>query len=98
MEAGQLEEGLATYRLTSWSAFSDSLDAQVFTNHGRAHQNFIWRGQRRSDWPLNWSFDRLIEQLSLEQPTEKSTGTRSQEHLEDSRYAARGRRGFNRRQ
>lgn len=26
------EDGLATYRLTAWSAFADFLDAQVFTN------------------------------------------------------------------
>jgi FRG domain len=94
-ERVSLEDGLATYRLTAWSAFTDFLDAQVFTNRGRAEHRFIWRGQRRSDWMLDSSLDRLFERLGHLGGSEKTSEQRSQEHLEDFKYAARGRRGFN---
>lgn len=89
------EDGIATYRLASWSAFSDFLDATVFVDKGRADHRFIWRGQRRSDWPLNSSLDRLFSELSAKDATGRSPEQRSQAHLDDFQYAARGRRGFN---
>lgn len=89
------DDGLVKYRLTSWSAFADFLDAQVFTNRGRAEHRFIWRGQRRSDWMLDSSLDRLFERLEYTGTSAKTAERRSQEHLEDFKYAARGRRGLN---
>jgi hypothetical protein len=94
-ERVSFSEGVSTYRLTSWNVFSDFLDAQVFTDHGRAQHRFIWRGQRRADWPLDSSLDRLFEPLSVEDLKKKSTEERSQDHLEEFKYAARGRRGLN---
>jgi hypothetical protein len=93
------EDGLATYRLTAWSAFAEFLDAQVFTHRGRATHRFIWRGQRRSDWMLESSLDRLFDRLEYKGEIRGSRTInperRSQEHLDDFKYAARGRRGFN---
>jgi hypothetical protein len=94
-ERTSVKDGLATYRLTAWSAFADFLDAQVFTDRGRAEHRFIWRGQRRSDWILDSSLDRLLERLGYTGGAEKRSEQRSQEYLEDFKYAARGRRGFN---
>jgi hypothetical protein len=88
------ENGVATYRLTAWSAFADFLDAQVFTS-GRAEHRFIWRGHRRSDWVLDSSLDRLFERLNYHQEPNEKMEQRSKRHLEDFQYAARGRRGFN---
>jgi FRG domain len=85
--------GIDTYRLSSWSAFSDFLDTTVFSNKGRAEHRYIWRGQRRSDWFLLSSIDRLFEAFTVD-PTSPSD-VRLQRHLEDFKYAARGRRGLN---
>src|SRR6185436_9207460 len=81
-------DGLANYRLTAWSAFADFLDAQVFTNRGRAEHRFIWRGQCRADWGLASGLDRLFERLNYKDGPEKTWEQRSQEHLEDFKYAA----------
>lgn len=89
------EDGLATYRLTAWSAFADFLEAQVFTNRGRAEHRFIWRGQRRDDWMLDSSLTRLFARLNCADGPDTSWEQRAQKHLEDFKYAARGRRGFN---
>jgi hypothetical protein len=94
-ERVSFEYGLVTYRLTAWSAFADFLDAQVFTNRGRAEHRFIWRGQRRSDWMLSSSLDRLFERLKYTAAVGETGEQRSQKHLEDFKYAARGRRGLN---
>jgi hypothetical protein len=98
-ERTYFEEGLATYQLKTWSAFPDFLDAEVFTIRGRARHRFIWRGQRRSDWMLASSLDRLFDRLEYKGEFKgarpKTPERRSQEHLEDFKYAARGRRGFN---
>src|SRR5262245_14405037 len=88
------DQGLAIYRLTAWSAFGDFLEAQVFKNRGRAEHRFIWRGQRRADWLLESSLARLFDRLKYPDGPEKTWEQRSQEHLEDFKYAARGRRGF----
>jgi hypothetical protein len=92
------EDATATYRLLSWAGFGDFLDANVFTDQGKAAHRFIWRGQRRSDWPLDSSLDRLFQRLKFtgeEKYAKKSLDARSQEHLDDFKYAARGRRGLN---
>lgn len=82
-------DGAMTYRLRSWSAFSSFLDGDVFgtTDSG----GYVWRGQRRSDWNLGSSLDRLFAQLGIDSDFDH----RSQEHLERFKYAARGRRGLN---
>jgi hypothetical protein len=86
-----LVEGIATYQLTTWSAFSEFLDTQVFSDEGRAAHRFIWRGQRDASWDLNSSLGRLFERLGYQDDLE----ARSREHLDDFKYAVRGRRGLN---
>lgn len=89
-----VEHGVATYRLLTWNAFPEFLDVQVFKNRGRAEHRFIWRGQRRADWKLSSSLDRLFERLNYAGVPGKTLEQRSQEHLDDFKYAARGRRGI----
>jgi hypothetical protein len=88
-------DGIASLRLTTWSAFSEFLDRHVFMDHGRAAHRFIWRGQRRSDWPLGSSLDRLFDRLKSRLTKDRPAEVWSQEHLEHFKYAARGRRGLN---
>src|SRR5688500_8204926 len=78
-ERVSFENGVATYRLTAWSAFADFLDAQVFTNRGRAEHRFIWRGQCRSDWMLDSSLDRLFRRVGYNGGNGKTLEQRSQE-------------------
>jgi len=57
-------------------------------------QSFIWRGQRRADWSLSSSLDRLFDQLGLAaSPSELEK--RLAAHLDIFKHAARGRRGPN---
>ena len=82
-------DGVVTYRLQAWSAFPNFLEAEIFTAEGR--HGYIWRGQRRDDWDLGSSLDRLFAQLGVATELDE----RSRQHLERFRYAARGRRGIN---
>jgi FRG domain len=88
-------DGVATYRLSTWALFATFLDSQVFTNRGRAEHQFIWRGQRCADWGLTSSLDRLFERVKYRVPGNTTLEQRAQEHLENFKYAARGRRGLN---
>lgn len=94
-ERTSFEDGVATHRLASWSAFADFLEAQVFTNRGRAEHHFIWRGQRRADWMLDSSLSRLFARLHYTDGSAATWERRAQQHLDDFKYAVRGRRGFN---
>lgn len=87
-------DGIVTFRLASWSHFFDFLEAEVFHLSTPSKQSYIWRGQRRSDWSLSSSLDRLFSQLSLAAgPSELEQ--RLAEHLDVFKHAARGRRGPN---
>jgi FRG domain len=87
-------DGLVTFRLKSWSSFYDFLEAEVFQSSASSKQNFIWRGQRRLDWTLSTSLDRVFAQLGLSAGS-ADLEARSRRHLEAFKYAARGRRGLN---
>src|ERR1039457_605475 len=81
-------EGTITFRLASWSKFFDFLEAEVFDPSITSKHTYIWRGQRRSDWGLQSSLDRLFGKLKL--PTTKK---QLDDHLDSFKYATRGRRG-----
>lgn len=82
-------DGIVTFRLGSWDDFTRFLDEHVFSLDAKQHR-FIWRGQRRSEWSLSTSLDRLFERLNPDDP--EATAGR---HLESFRYTIRGRRGTN---
>ena len=81
--------------MTSWAAFFDFLESQVFNAAASSRHTYIWRGQRRSDWSLSSSLDRLFQKLNLLNAGAEALDRRSQEHLRSFKYAARGRRGTN---
>jgi hypothetical protein len=88
------EDGVATYQLPTWPDFHQFLD-RVFPDRGRASHRFIWRGQSRSDWPLDSALDRLFDRVGLSGSGTEALEKLSQTHLENFKYAARGRRGLN---
>ena len=92
-DADQSGDGTAAYRLTSWTAYFDFLETEVF-RAGAGGDSYVWRGQRRP-WSLRSSFDRLLDQVGLLGAEPNVLESYSQEHLERFKYAARGRRGLN---
>lgn len=88
-------DGVVTYSLASWSSFFDFLEVEVFHASIKSKRTYVWRGQRRSDWTISSSLDRLFERLHLLTPDQEVLEARSHEHLQAFKYAARGRRGPN---
>lgn len=86
-------DGASAYRLSSWSFFFDFLE-QVIFSPGARHK-YIWRGQRRSDWPLNSSLDRLFQKVGVIGRPQKELEQLSRRHVRAFQYASRGRRGTN---
>lgn len=93
--AGDTPEGTITFRLASWSRFFDFLEAEVFAPSTASKPTYIWRGQRRSDWSLSSSLDRLFGKLNLLTARPSVLENRLAEHLDSFKYATRGRRGYN---
>ncbi|MCG7963615.1 MAG: FRG domain-containing protein [Candidatus Thiodiazotropha taylori] len=74
-------------RLTSWQHFTDFVHSVMLD-----YDTYIWRGQRCDDWVLESTIDRLISDSS--NPITKEFSFRSN-HLEQFKFAVRGRRGAN---
>ncbi len=84
-----------TYGLSSWSSFFPFLETEVFHASIKSRHAYIWRGQRRSDWSISSSLDRLLQKLNFLSAGPKVLEHLSAEHLKSFAYAARGRRGTN---
>src|SRR3989442_12354334 len=84
-------DGVRTFAI-SWSTFFDFLESEVFHVSGTSRHTYIWRGQRRSDWSLSSSLDRLFQKLNVLAAGAEVLERRSQEHLEAFKYATRRRR------
>ncbi len=91
-----LNSGIATYRLRNWASYYPLIE-QTLTVGGSHTRDFVWRGQRRHDWPLRPSFDRLIGRLTTESGSVIANNPEDclRNHLERFRMAVRGRRGLN---
>ncbi len=87
-------DGILTYHLTSWARFFDFIETIVFGAPSSSKHKYIWRGQRRSDWSLSSSLDRVFDKLHVT-GSPSDLDRRSAIHLESFKYAARGRRGLN---
>lgn len=72
-------------RLSSWKYFYDYIRQEMLD-----YRSFIWRGQRSSDWLLKSTLDRAIGTYS-----DRRRQQITSQHLENFKYAARGRRGPN---
>jgi len=71
-------------KLFSWRYFNDYIQKKMLN-----YRDFIWRGQRCSDWLLEPTLDRAIKRKSKKRQIEII-----KEHLERFKSATRGRRGF----
>jgi len=88
-------DGIITFRLSSWSHFFDFLEDELFSNTTYSKRTYIWRGQRRADWSLSTTLDRLFDRLGILLEASQKIEEKSNEHLSAFKYAARGRRGTN---
>lgn len=88
-------DGVKTYGLSSWSSFFPFLETEVFNTSAQSEHAYIWRGQRRSDWSISSSLDRLLQKLNFLAAGPKILDKLSSAHLKSFAYAARGRRGLN---
>lgn len=80
-------KGFAEVRISSWKYFGDFIYQEM-----QDYNSYVWRGQRCDDWKLEPTFDRLLRQEKV--PIRGAYKFRSA-HLEQFKFAARGRRGIN---
>lgn len=77
--------GVGEVQLSSWKYFSDFVYQEM-----ASYNAYIWRGQRCENWKLESTFDRLIRSAKV--PISRY-GRYREQHLEQFKLAARGRRG-----
>ena len=83
----RVNNGFYEVRLSSWKYFSNYInDIYLDYNH------YIWRGQKREDWKLEPSLDRIFKNKDKKKT---AAGITREHHLSNFQYATRGRRGFN---
>ena len=80
-------DGVGVVRLSSWKYFTDYIYQQMLD-----YKTYIWRGQRCSHWELTSTLDRIITKSKI---AETKRGDFATNHLEQFKYATRGRRGEN---
>src|SRR5687768_13014219 len=83
------DDGIAPFRVDTWAGFHQLIENEIFQDE-HSIRRYIWRGQRRSDWTLQSSLDRLFDRIGVEPRVAEQ---RAKRHLEEFVYASRGRRG-----
>jgi len=84
-KATGVTDGVGTFELSSWKYFNDFVHQEMLD-----YRHYVWRGHRCDDWPLEPTLDRRLAKLS-----EKKQTAARHKHLENFKYAVRGRRGAN---
>ena len=79
--------GYGELRITSWKLFVEFIQEEMLD-----FDAYVWRGQRHDQWELESNLDRLIKKAKIART--KRWDFR-QSHLEQFKYAVRGRRGIN---
>ncbi len=79
--------GYGEVKLLSWRYFFDFVHQTMLDYH-----TYIWRGHRNDNWLLEPTLDRLVKKAKV--PKTKRHKFRN-DHLEQFKYATRGRRGAN---
>jgi len=79
--------GFGEVRLLSWRYFFDFIHQRMLD-----FETYIWRGQRCDNWLLESTLDRLVKKARVARS--KGSSFRSS-HLQQFKYAVRGRRGPN---
>ncbi len=82
-----LGEGIAEVHVASWKYFGDFVYQEMMN-----YDSYVWRGHRCDNWQLESTFERLVREAKV--PDAKEHRFR-EKHLEQFKYAARGRRGPN---
>ena len=80
-------QGLAEVRVSSWKYFGDFIYQEM-----QDYNSYIWRGQRCDNWNLESTFDRLVKKEKI---VDRRVYNFRSKHLEQFKFAARGRRGSN---
>lgn len=84
-------EPIVEITVEKWPDFATAIETSVYGQPGHhPDDRYIWRGQRRADWALTSSLERLCQRLGLRPSSELYAA-----HLEAFKAAARGRRGSN---
>lgn len=78
-------KGIAEVRISSWKYFGDFIYQEM-----QDYNSYIWRGQRCDTWGLESTLDRLLRKENV---SERRAYKFRSNHLEQFKYAARGRRG-----
>ncbi|MBM2833738.1 MAG: hypothetical protein HW406_899 [Candidatus Brocadiaceae bacterium] len=79
--------GFAEVKTLSWHYFFNFVYKEMLD-----YETYIWRGQRCDDWLLESTLDRLRKKARIAKTKSYGFGT---QHLEQFKYAVRGRRGSN---
>ncbi len=82
-----IQDGVGEVHILSWRYYIDYVRQEMLD-----YENYIWRGQRNSDWELESSLDRLLRKTKIAKTKRAEFRKR---HLEQFKYATRGRRGEN---
>lgn len=78
---GPVAHGYGEVRFLKWQYFVTWINQEML-----GYTNYIWRGQRREDWKLTSTLDRLASKSKHAYPPFRA-------HLERFKFASRGRRG-----
>lgn len=82
-----LGSGVTEVSISSWKYFGDFVYQEMLD-----YNSYVWRGQRCDDWKLESTLDRLVRNAKV--PSARALKFRDA-HLDQFKYAARGRRGLN---
>jgi len=86
-EWSTIGKGYGQVKLSSWKDFPDFVYKEMLD-----YEMYIWRGQRCDNWGLQSTLDRLIEKAKIAKTKRWNFKIL---HLEQFKYAVRGRRGSN---
>jgi hypothetical protein len=86
-ETSSIIDSIAEVRILSWRYFFNFIYKEMLD-----FETYIWRGQRRDDWLLESTIDRLRKKAKI---AKTKSYKFSMQHLEQFKYAVRGRRGPN---
>jgi hypothetical protein len=79
--------GFSEISLSSWKYFGDFIYQEM-----QNYNNYVWRGHRCDNWKLESTLDRLLRTAKV---SAAKLASFEERHLEQFKYAARGRRGVN---
>lgn len=86
-QKSKMQDGIGEIRFSRWRYFIDFINQEMLN-----YYTYVWRGQRCDNWTLQSTLDRLIEKAEI---SKARVPYFRHDHLEQFKYAVRGRRGPN---